>query len=319
MGDVYPELRDSRDVITRIVAMEEKLYSSTVGAGLTLLDEVMKRATAAGSQIVSGPDAFRLYDTYGLRYDLIEYVADQKGFSVDSVGFEAELEKQRQRARESWKGGAAKQVNPVYQGLATAGRSEFTGYLSTRLAGAKITAVLRDGQLVDKLSCGEEGEVVLDRTPFYAESGGQVGDVGVLETDESHLLVKDTVSPASGVIVHRVVVELGEVHVGDTVEAQVDSEKRARTMANHTATHLLHAALRGGSRTARQAGGFAGGTRSSALRLCSLRAIVRRRDRSHRKTGQRRDLEESIAGQTRNVARRGARHRSDGAFWREIH
>jgi alanyl-tRNA synthetase len=244
MGDVFPELRDSRDVIRRVVVIEEKLYSSTVGAGLALLDEVMKRASSSGSSVVSGADAFRLYDTYGLRYDLIEYVATQKGFSVDSEGFESELEKQRQRARESWKGGAAKQVSPVYQRLASEIRSEFTGYLSTRLSGARVVALLREGQPVDVLSAGQEGEVVLDKTPFYAESGGQVGDTGLLETDDAHLVVRDTVSPVSGVIVHKVLVELGDIRVGDTVEAQVDAEKRARTMANHTATHLLHAALR---------------------------------------------------------------------------
>jgi alanyl-tRNA synthetase len=244
MGDVYPELRDSRDVIARVVAIEEKLYGSTVGAGLALLEEVMKRAASAGSNIVSGADAFRLYDTYGLRYDLIDYVASQKGFGVDLEGFEAELEKQRRRARESWKGGAAKQVSPVYQRLAGERRSEFSGYLSTRLSGAKITALLRDGAPVESLATGQEGELVLDRTPFYAESGGQVGDTGLLETDSAHLVVKDTVSPVSGVIVHKVLVELGEVRVGDIVGAQVDAEKRSRTMANHTATHLLHAALR---------------------------------------------------------------------------
>lgn len=244
MGDVYPELRESRDVIARVVGIEEKLYSSTVGTGLALLEDVMRRGASAGEKVVSGADAFRLYDTYGLRFDLIEYVADQKGFKVDGGGFEAELEKQRQRARESWKGGVAKQVSPVYQRIVETGRSEFTGYLGTRLSGAKVKALLRDGELVEKLSAGEKGEVVLDRTPFYAESGGQVGDVGILETDDARLLVVDTVSPLSGVIVHKVVVELGSLAGGASVEATVDSEKRARTMANHTATHLLHAALR---------------------------------------------------------------------------
>ncbi len=244
MGGVYPELRESRDVIGRVVAIEERLYGSTVGAGLALLDEVIKRATSAGSTEVGGAEAFRLYDTYGLRYDLIEYVAVQKGFSVDLSGFEAELEKQRQRARESWKGGAARQVNPIYQRVAERGRSEFTGYLGTRQNGARVTALIREDELVQQVSAGGECEVVLDRTPFYAESGGQIGDTGVLETDNARVLVTDAVSPVSGVIVHKVLVELGTLSVGDIVDVQVDAEKRARTMANHTATHLLHAALR---------------------------------------------------------------------------
>jgi alanyl-tRNA synthetase len=241
MGEPYPELRDARSVIERVVTIEEKLYASTVGAGLHLLDEVMRKSSG---KAVSGADVFRLYDTYGLRYDLIEYVAEQRGFTLDQAGFEAELEKQRQRARESWKGGAAKQVSPVYQQIAERGRAEFTGYLGTELRGAHVTALIKDGALVDALSAGEEGEVVLDRTPFYAESGGQIGDTGVLETEDARALVMDTVSPVSGVIVHKVAVEQGSLRAGETVAARVDAEKRARTMANHTATHLLHAALR---------------------------------------------------------------------------
>jgi alanyl-tRNA synthetase len=244
VGDVYPELRESRDVIGRVVTIEEKLYASTVSAGLALLDDVMAKAEAAGHTVVSGADVFKLYDTYGLRYDLVEYVAGQRGFTLDLAGFETELERQRQRARESWKGSAAKQVSPVYQQIATTARSQFTGYGSTELRGAHVTALLRNHERVNELSSGEKGEVVLDRTPFYGESGGQVGDTGILETDDARLLVEDTFSPASGVIVHKVQVEQGSIRVGDTVYAQVDAEKRARTMANHTATHLLHAALR---------------------------------------------------------------------------
>jgi alanyl-tRNA synthetase len=240
-GDVYPELRETRGVIERVVTTEERLYISTAGAGLNLLEDVMKKTTG---KVISGADAFKLYDTYGLRYDLIEYVAEQRGFTLDQEGFEAELEKQRQRARESMKGGAAKIVNPVYQKIAQGGRTEFTGYAGTELSGSKIMALVRNGQLVDEIVAGDEAEVVLDRTPFYAESGGQVGDGGVLENEDARLLVTDAYSPTSGVTVHRVAVEQGVLKTGDAVNAHVDAEKRARTMANHTATHLLHAALR---------------------------------------------------------------------------
>ncbi|MCW5970005.1 MAG: alanine--tRNA ligase [Blastocatellales bacterium] len=242
MGDAYPELKESRSVISRVVTIEEKLYSSTVAAGLHLLDQVMEKA--GDGRIVAGADVFKLYDTYGLRYDLIEYVASQRGFALDGEGFEAELEGQRRRARESWKGGAAKQVNPVYQSIAERGKSEFTGYGGTELRAAAVTAIIRDGELVRELRAGQSGELILDRTPFYAESGGQVGDTGIVETDDARALVTDTQSPVSGLIVHKVEVELGKVRVGDEVRARVDAEKRAATMANHTATHLLHAALR---------------------------------------------------------------------------
>jgi alanyl-tRNA synthetase len=240
-GDVYPELRETRNVIERVVMTEERLYSSTVGAGMNVLEEVMRKTSG---KVVSGADVFKLYDTYGMRYDLIEYVAEQRGFTLDQEGFEAELEKQRQRAREAMKGGAAKIVNPVYQKIAQRGRTEFTGYAGTELSGSKVTALVRDGELVDEIGAGDDAEVVLDRTPFYAESGGQVGDVGVLENEDARLLVTDSYSPTSGVTVHRVTVEQGGLKIGDVVNARVDAEKRARTMANHTATHLLHAALR---------------------------------------------------------------------------
>ncbi|HYE73712.1 MAG TPA: alanine--tRNA ligase [Blastocatellia bacterium] len=241
MGEPYPELKTSRGVIERAVTVEEKLYSSTVTAGLNLLEDVMRKSE---NKVVSGADIFKLYDTYGLRLDLIEYVAEQKGFTLDKDGFEAELEKQRTRARESMKGGGAKVVSPVYQQIAARGRSEFTGYSGTELKGSHVTALIKKGELVDELVTGDEGEVVLDRTPFYAESGGQVGDTGWLEADDARLFVTDTVSPVSGVIVQKVYVEQGRLRSGEKVTARVDAEKRIRTMANHTATHLMHAALR---------------------------------------------------------------------------
>jgi alanyl-tRNA synthetase len=237
-GDAYPELRQNRGNIERIVQKEEKSYGSTVGVGLKVLEDVMKKT---GGKTISGTDVFKLYDTYGLRLDLIEYVVEQQGFQIDIAGFEAEMEKQRQRARESWRGGTAKQINPAYQRIE--GRSIFTGYSGTDLAGGKVTALIRKGQTVDEIVAGDQAEVVLDRTPFYAESGGQIGDTGVLENEDARLLVTDTQSPAPDVIAHKVTVEQGKLKIGDKVDAHVDAEKRARTMANHTATHLLQAAL----------------------------------------------------------------------------
>ncbi|MFN9740964.1 MAG: alanine--tRNA ligase [Acidobacteriota bacterium] len=240
-GEAYPELRETRQVIERVVTIEEKLYGSTVGTGLQVLEEVMKRAS---DRTVAGADVFKLYDTFGLRYDLIEYVATQRGYTLDQAGFDAELEKQRQRARESMKGAAAKVISPVYQEVASAGRVEFTGYQGTSLSSARVVALIREGVVVEQLTAGQKAELVLDRTPFYAESGGQIGDTGIIENEAMRLLVSDTQSPTSGLIVHQVEVEQGTVRRGDTVAAQVDAERRSRTMANHTATHLLHAALR---------------------------------------------------------------------------
>jgi alanyl-tRNA synthetase len=242
MGEAFPELRETRATVERVVTIEEKLFNSTVSTGLHILEDVMKKTGA--TKVIPGAELFRLYDTYGLREDLIAYVAEQRGFALDHDGFEAEMEKQRQRARESWKGGAARQVNPIYQKIAENGRSQFTGYAATDLTGARVVAIVKNGESAASLAAGEEGEVVLDRTPFYAESGGQIGDAGLLENEDTRLSVSDTQAPTSGVIVHKVTVEQGAIKTGDTINAHVDAAKRSRTMANHTATHLLHAALR---------------------------------------------------------------------------
>jgi len=239
-GDAYPELRETRGVIERVVTTGEKLYDSTVGAGMRVLEDVMKRSQG---KVISGEDVFKLYDTYGLRDEHIEYVAEQQGFTLDKAGFEARLNEQQRKSRESWKGGAAKQVSPVYQKIASQGRSEFTGYTGTDLDGARIVGIIKDLEPVNQIASGEVAEVVLDRTPFYAESGGQIGDTGVLENEVARLLVEDTQTPTSGLIVHKVRVEQGKLNTGDKVRAHVEAERRARIMANHTATHLLNAAL----------------------------------------------------------------------------
>jgi alanyl-tRNA synthetase len=242
MGEAYPELREARATVERVVTIEEKLFNSTVSTGLNILEDVMKKN--ADKKVIPGAEIFRLYDTYGLREDLISYIAEQRDFELDRDGFEAEMEKQRQRARESWKGGTAKQVNPVYQQIAGTSRSQFTGYTEMDAGATRVVALIRNGEAADALKVGDEGEVILDRTPFYAESGGQIGDTGVLENESARLLVNDTQSPISGVIAHKVTVEQAGVKIGDRLDAHVDHERRLRTMANHTATHLLHAALR---------------------------------------------------------------------------
>jgi alanyl-tRNA synthetase len=239
-GDAYPELRDTRNVIERVVTSEENRYGSTVAVGMSVLEDVMKRAKG---KLISGADIFKLYDTYGLRDDHIEYVAEQQGFSLDKEGFEAHLNEQQRKSRESWKGGAVKQISPIYQQIAGQMRSEFTGYRGTDLEGARVVAIIKNLEPVDQITAGDEAEVVLDRTPFYAESGGQIGDTGVIENEVARLLVEDTQTPTSGLSVHKVRVEQGQLNTGDKVNAHVDAERRTRIMANHTATHLLNQAL----------------------------------------------------------------------------
>ncbi|MFI5184986.1 MAG: alanine--tRNA ligase-related protein, partial [Vicinamibacteria bacterium] len=191
----------------------------------------------------SGSDAFRLYDTYGLPPDFTEELAKERGLTVDRDGYERELLAQQQRARNASKMGAVT-GDPVYLGLLEKGKPEFLGYDSLVVEDAKVLAVLKNGALARRLDAREEGEVVLDRTPFYGESGGQVGDHGVLSSDGSAAQVTDCQVPIPGLYVHHVKVTAGGFERGTTVRAEVDAQRRAGAMRHHTGTHLLHAALR---------------------------------------------------------------------------
>ena len=244
MKDAYPELVTSREYTSRLIKAEEEKFSSTLSSGLELLEEMFETSKKNNSRELPGSGLFRLYDTYGFPLDLAREVAAERGFKIDENGFFQEMKKQRERARASWKG-AEKAVSSVYQGLAqNTADSEFTGYTDTVGVKGRITAVLRDGESVDRLNAGETGEVLLDRTPFYAEAGGQVGDTGSMETESARLQVTDAYRPVQGLHVHRVQVQQGSFSVGDEVHSSIDLQRRRHTARNHTATHLLHAALR---------------------------------------------------------------------------
>ncbi len=241
MSVAYPDLLDNSRTLERAVMNEDKLFASTLSGGIKRLEEIMGRTEG---KMIAGKDAFTLYDTYGLREDLISYIAEQSGYEVDWAGFQTEMEEQKKRARESWKGAAAKQVKDVYQKLSERGRSEFTGYAETVTSGARVVAIVVADEERQVLGKGDAGEVVLDRTPFYAESGGQIGDTGIIESDTARVRVNDCFTMVGGVYLHKVTGELGSLKVGDVVTATVDAERRDRIRANHTGTHLLHAALR---------------------------------------------------------------------------
>jgi alanyl-tRNA synthetase len=226
MRGAYPEMMDSVQRVARVVKDEEHRYATTFQVAEKFFQDEAK--TAAGG-VLPGGAAFKLYDTYGLALDEQEEMAREAGLAIDREGFEAEMDKQRTRARASWKGADKAQVNPVYQALS---KAEFIGR-ETLEAPATVTAVL-------------DGEVALDRTPFYAEAGGQVGDTGVLvseKTGETVAIVESTFNAAQGKPVHRVKM-FAPLAKGDTVIAKVDAGARSSTMRNHTGTHLLHAALR---------------------------------------------------------------------------
>ena len=226
MSDAYPEMIESIPRVARVVKEEEHRYATTFMVAEKVFHDEAKSAVGG---VLPGAASFKLYDTYGLALDEQEEMAREAGVIIDRDGFSVEMEKQRTRARASWKGADKAQVNPVYQALP---RTEFIGR-ETLEAPATVTAVL-------------DGEIALDKTPFYAEAGGQVGDTGVLlsnETGEPVAIVETTRSAAPGKSVHKVKI-LGPVKEGETVIAHVDPQARHSTMRNHTGTHLLHAALR---------------------------------------------------------------------------
>jgi len=245
MKDVYPELEVHRDFIEKMVRLEEERFGSTLTVGLNKLDEVFAAAKGAMPDYKT---LARLYDTFGTPRDLIRVGLEERGFVVAEDEFNSSFDaalQELQQTSATEKGEAKAKTNPVYAEVAgRVERSVFKGYETTMVQDAKIEAIIKGGE-VESLNEGEEGEIVLDRTPFYAEAGGQVGDAGMLTgPTQAYALVNDTYAPVSGLIVHKVRVEKGSLKVGDVVAAEVDVEKRDATRRNHTATHLMHAALR---------------------------------------------------------------------------
>ncbi|WP_140908943.1 alanine--tRNA ligase [Cognatiluteimonas lumbrici] len=242
MGEAYPELADKRDFVERVLRAEEERFGETLEHGMRIFDEVAARDAVKSSREIPGGDAFRLYDTYGFPVDLTADIARERGLGVDMAGFEAAMARQRETARAAGKfgGGATLPAELASQLPAT----EFLGYDSLDAGGLEVLALLRDGRPVDVVEAGEDAIVILDRTPFYAESGGQVGDAGVLVEQGTAFEVSDTVKLAGQFHAHVGRVAAGSLRRGALVVGTVDRERRAATVLNHSATHLLHAALR---------------------------------------------------------------------------
>jgi alanyl-tRNA synthetase len=241
LGATYPELEQAREAIRAAVTGEERLFESTLNSGIKRLDEAIARAEGG---ILPGSDVFQLYDTYGLRSDLIGYIAETRGVEVDWEGFESALEEQRTRARRSWQSEGDKPDAEAHAQLDEQLESSFVGYDRDAVEGATVLAILSGGARVDALVAGETGELVLDETPFYGQAGGQVGDTGVLSSDTVLARVTDATRSRGQLVLHHVTVEEGRVAAGDRVDARIDGERRRAIRSNHTATHLLHAALR---------------------------------------------------------------------------
>src|SRR6266851_9730927 len=233
MGDAYPELRASKDKVEQVLRQEEERFAETLENGMAVLES----ALASGEKLLDGDTVFRLYDTYGFPVDLTADIGRERGVRIDMAGFEAAMEQQRERAR------AASRFSMV-TGLEYSGnKTEFHGYDTLTLR-ARVVALYREGTPGQELRAGDAGVVVLDRTPFYAESGGQVGDRGELAGPAGTFAVDDTQKIQAEVFGHHGKQRTGVLRVGDTVNAQVDQASRRRAMWNHSATHLMHAALR---------------------------------------------------------------------------
>jgi len=235
MGGAYPELVSRRAVTERVLRQEEERFAETLANGMVLLESAIRNLR--GEKVIDGETVFKLYDTYGFPADLTADVARERGLTIDSEGFEAAMEQQRRRSQESSKFGAEQSAAAQVDA-----QTVFRGYEELSTTG-QVVALLKGGASVPQLVAGDKGEVVLDRTPFYAESGGQVGDAGELTGPGMRFAVADTQKRGAAHAHLGEVVE-GTLRIGDTLEARVDARRRQATVLNHTATHLLHAALR---------------------------------------------------------------------------
>jgi alanyl-tRNA synthetase len=237
MQDAYPELKESADRVAKVVEAEERQFARVLEAGAARLNETM----SAGK--LEGRAAFHLYETYGLPLDFMMDAARDAGVEFDITGFEEAKAQEQERARASWKGGSQKSASPAFRDLP---KTEFEGYRQLRTDGAEVLAIVKDGQGVPAANAGNAVEIVLDRTSFYADSGGQIGDTGWLMSDDHNSVVADVsgcTKPVQGVFAHKAILRQ-PVKIGDRVDTVVDANFRNATRRNHTATHLLHAALR---------------------------------------------------------------------------
>ena len=242
MGGVYPELIERQAIVVEMLRTEEERFSRTLNLGTDVVGRELQRLKQAGATILPGDTAFHFYETHGIPVEIMEEFAQEEGLGVDRAGFDAALAAARARGQESWKGDLLARFRAEYETLQERGvASEFAGYQELSLDGAVVLALIGPAGEADILS--GEGEVVLDRTPFYAESGGQIGDQGTIAWDGGRARVLDTHRPMLGLIVHRVAVDEGALRRGGRVRCEVHRGRRLDTQANHTATHLLHAAL----------------------------------------------------------------------------
>jgi alanyl-tRNA synthetase len=243
MGEAYPEITEGKGHLTQILEREEERFSETLDNGLKILQEEMEGLKAKDKKVLPGAMAFKLYDTFGFPLDLTEDIVREEGMTIDLEGFERSMEGQRRRAREAREGEMGK-LPPIYQELMAEGvATQFVGY-ETLQAFSEVMRIIKKGRFAPTARQGEEVEIITAQTPFYGEAGGQVGDQGVISAEGLLIEVHDAIRPLPELIIHQGVIKEGTVQKGDRVQLQVDGERRQATARNHTATHILQAALR---------------------------------------------------------------------------
>jgi alanyl-tRNA synthetase len=245
MKGAYPDLVDKAAFIRKVVESEEQRFIETLDAGLRILQEEVTALKAAGGEVISGEVIFKLYDTFGFPTDLTADIVKKDGLSLEMEGFEKAMDAQRVKARESWKGSGQEAISEVYHQLTFNGTvTEFTGYEGVTEGRSCVTMLLKQGQTVAEIGEGDEAEVIVSKTPFYGEIGGQVGDTGVIEGDGFCFEVTDTKRPLDNLISHVGRLRKGKIRMGDDVLLKVDDKIRRATEANHSGTHILQAALK---------------------------------------------------------------------------
>ena len=243
-GEAYPELVEKESYVKKVIKIEEEKFNETLDQGVEILNGYIAELKEANETVLSGDKAFKLYDTYGFPLDLTEEILEEQGFGIDEEGFHKEMEEQRQRARadrgamedEGWK---EDPLSTLDESVA----STFDGYKNLNVSG-KVTAIVKEDEIVEMINEGEKAIIVLNETSFYAEGGGQAGDIGTLENEDAIFEVVDTRKGANNTIKHIGFVKKGQIKVSDALESKVNKEVRMASARNHTATHLLHEALK---------------------------------------------------------------------------
>ncbi|MBA4359040.1 MAG: alanine--tRNA ligase, partial [Desulfovibrio sp.] len=244
MAPVYAGLDESRAFVDKVIQGEEERFGETLDTGLRLLTDAMAEAKAKGEKALSGQVAFKLYDTFGFPLDLTMTIVEEEGLGVDEDGFNAAMGEQRTRSRAAWKGSGEEELPPAVASLrATGFATAFLGYEGLT-AQAPAVLLLIDGEAFDRVGLGQQAQLITGQTPFYGEAGGQAGDVGEVTGPLGKARVLAATKPGGEIIVHHIEVTEGSIGQGETLTLSVDPASRGETAANHTATHLLHAALR---------------------------------------------------------------------------